>query len=64
MLPVRACLSGTLTHQEIILEAYNRRGKLISCQTTITPLLSPESVVCGVILLMEQQPSPLDGDDG
>ncbi len=53
--PVRACLSGASTHQEVTLEVYNRRGKLISCKTTITPLLSPENAICGVILLIEQQ---------
>ncbi len=64
MPPVRACLSGASAHQEIVLEACNRRGKLISCKTTITPLLSPENAICGVILLMEQQSSPSDGEDG
>ena len=57
MQPVRACLSGASAHQEVALNAYNRRGRLISCKTTVTPLLSPKSVVCGVILLMEQTSS-------
>ena len=63
MPPVRSCLSGASACQEIMLDAYNRRGKLISCKTTITPLLSPEKVTCGVILLMEQQPSSADGEN-
>jgi len=63
MPPVRACLSGASTHQEVTLAACNRRGKLISCKTTITPLLSPESAICGVILLMEQQHSSTDSED-
>ncbi len=62
MQPVRACLSGASAHQEVTLDAYNRRGRLISCKVTFTPLLDPQSAICGVILLMEQQ-SPLSGSD-
>ncbi|MGI4787670.1 MAG: CheR family methyltransferase [Janthinobacterium lividum] len=57
---VRACLTGGSTHQEIMLEARNRRGKTITCKVTITPLLGTKNAICGVILLMEQQQtSPL-----
>ncbi len=54
MQPVRACLSGASASQEITLDAYNRRGRLISCKVTVTPLLNPKSAISGVILLMEQ----------
>ncbi len=62
MQPVRACLSGAAASQKIIVEAYNRRGRLIVCQVTVTPMLDPQSVICGVILLMEQQ-SPSSAED-
>jgi two-component system CheB/CheR fusion protein len=61
--PVRACLSGASTHHETVVEACNRRGKLISCKVTITPMLDPDEVICGVILLMEQQASPSGSED-
>ena len=62
MQPVRACLSGAAASQKIIVEAYNRRGRLIVCQVTVTPMLDPQSVICGVILLLEQQ-SPSSAED-
>jgi two-component system CheB/CheR fusion protein len=63
MQPIRACLSGASTHHETVVEACNRRGKPISCKVTITPMLDPDGVICGVILLMEQQNSPSSGED-
>ena len=62
MPPVRACLSGTAPHHEMTVDACNRRGKWIACKVTITPLLDAESGICGVILLMEQQP-PAGSED-
>ena len=63
MQPVRACLSGATPHFEIMLDAHNRRGRLITCKVTITPMLGPDSVVCGVILLMEQQSPEAGAED-
>ena len=58
MQPVRTCLSGANSHFEIVLDAHNRRGQLLTCKVTVTPLLDASGVTCGVILLMEQQAPP------
>lgn len=52
--PLRACLSGERTHEEIVLEATNRRGKRFECRVTCSPLLGPARDIRGVILLMEE----------
>ncbi|HET7363192.1 MAG TPA: CheR family methyltransferase [Burkholderiales bacterium] len=51
---VRACLSGEKEHQEIVLDAVNRRGKKIQCRITCTPLVSLAKKREGAILLMEE----------
>jgi two-component system CheB/CheR fusion protein len=51
---VRPCLSGEKDHQEIELEAVNRRGKKMRCRVTCTPLLAANRQRGGVILLMEE----------
>jgi two-component system CheB/CheR fusion protein len=54
--PVRAVLTGRATFQEVVLEAMNRRGRTIQCRVTCAPLVGPERVTQGVILLMEEWP--------
>ena len=51
---VRPCLSGDKEHQEIVLDAVNRRGKKIECRITCSPLVSPAKKREGAILLMEE----------
>jgi two-component system CheB/CheR fusion protein len=51
---VRPCLSGEKEHQEIVLDAVNRRGKKIECRITCSPLVSPAKKREGAILLMEE----------
>ena len=51
---IRPCLSGEADHQEVVMDAVNRRGKKIKCQITCTPLLSPNKKRQGVILLMDE----------
>ena len=51
---VRPCLAGELDHQEIVLDAVNRRGKKIKCRITCSPLVSPAKKREGAILLMEE----------
>jgi two-component system CheB/CheR fusion protein len=54
--PIRSSLAGE--HQEVMLDATNRRGKSMRLKVTCTPLASPtKQNVSGVILLME----PVDG---
>jgi len=51
---IRPCLVGEIDHQEVALDAVNRRGKKIRCQVTCTPLDSSGKEPRGVILLMEE----------
>jgi two-component system CheB/CheR fusion protein len=54
--PIRSGLAGG--HEEVILDATNRRGKAMRLKVSCTPLVSPtKQAVSGVILVME----PLDG---
>ncbi|MUL37420.1 CheR family methyltransferase [Gloeocapsopsis dulcis] len=55
--PIRTCLAAESEYVEIILDAVNRRGKLIQCKVTCTPLLERTKEIRGVILLMEEQAS-------
>jgi two-component system CheB/CheR fusion protein len=51
---VRPCLAGEREHQEIVLDAVNRRGKKIQCRITCSPLLSAARKHDGAILLMQE----------
>jgi two-component system, chemotaxis family, CheB/CheR fusion protein len=52
---IRACLAGEADHQEITLDAINRRGKAITCRIGCNPLMSPDKARQGIILLMEEE---------
>ncbi len=49
--PFRACLLDRDCHQELTMEATNRRGRRIRCQIILTPLAGVENEVHGVIIL-------------
>ena len=51
---LKACLSGESTHEQLILDAVNRRGKKILCQVTCSPLLGSEASVTGAIIVMDE----------
>jgi len=51
---IRPCLAGETDHQEVVLDAVNRRGKKIKCRITCTPLLSATKKRDGVMLLMDE----------
>ncbi|MEB3336016.1 MAG: PAS domain-containing protein [Leptolyngbyaceae bacterium] len=51
---IRECLAGHTAFQEITLEAVNRRGKLIQCKVTCTPLYGVARKIEGAILIMEE----------
>src|SRR5262249_48206998 len=38
---IRPCLNGESTHNEVVLDATNRRGKAIKCRVTVSPLMAP-----------------------
>jgi two-component system, chemotaxis family, CheB/CheR fusion protein len=55
--PLRACLSGESTREEVVVEAVNRRGKPFQCSVICIPLAAAagggDGAVTGVIMLME-----------
>jgi two-component system CheB/CheR fusion protein len=50
--PIRLCLSGQSTNEQLAVPAINRRGRAIECRVTCTPLLGQEDVT-GALLLIE-----------
>jgi two-component system, chemotaxis family, CheB/CheR fusion protein len=51
---LKACLNGDSAMEQAVLDAVNCRGNPVRCSVTLTPLLSGQSAVRGVILLMEE----------
>jgi two-component system CheB/CheR fusion protein len=51
---VRPCLAGDAPHQEVTIDAVNRRGKKMRCRVSCTPLFSAQKKRGGAILLMEE----------
>ena len=51
---IRPCLAGEVDHQQVVLDAVNRRGKPIRCRVVCTPLLAPGKQRQGVILTMDE----------
>ena len=54
---LRACLSGASAREEQMVMARNRRGRTFNCKVTCSPLISQNSDVLGVILLIEEAQS-------
>jgi two-component system CheB/CheR fusion protein len=50
--PVRRCLSGESTGEDVVVEATNRRGRPVTCQVTCLPLRG-ERAPRGVIVVTE-----------
>ena len=55
---IRKCLDGTMEQEIGTLEATNRRGKRIFCRVGCAPLLGQDGRSIGVILTMEEDPTP------
>ena len=54
--PIKACLAGTIESHEALLPALNRRGRAITCKTSIFPLAGRGAdKPRGVIVLMDDQ---------
>jgi two-component system CheB/CheR fusion protein len=51
---IRACLVGESGHEEVTLDATNRRGKAIKCRVTCTPIVGATQEHHGTILMMEE----------
>ncbi len=52
---IRACLIGESDHEEVALDAVNRRGKSMKCRVTCTPIVGASKERHGTILMMEEQ---------
>jgi two-component system CheB/CheR fusion protein len=64
---LRAVLGGASDREVVALQAVNRRGRPITCTTTVLPLVAPpgsRAPATGAILLMEDGPPAGDGADG
>jgi two-component system CheB/CheR fusion protein len=65
---LRSVLAGSSKRESAVLEAVNRRGRSIECDTTILPLITPDGDgdgVRGAIILMRDGPArDHDGDHG
>ena len=53
--PIRACLTGEASYQEVSLDATDRRGHPLRCKVISTPLQSKVNGTYGVILLVEEE---------
>jgi two-component system CheB/CheR fusion protein len=52
--PLRACLSGKSSREELVVTATNRRGREFQCRVVCMPLGSQsDGEVSGVIVMME-----------
>ena len=51
---LKACLNGEYSHEQVVLDAVNRRGRKILCQVTCAPLLGSEASVAGAIIAMDE----------
>ncbi len=56
--PIRACLSGQSSGEQLTLAAVNRRGRQITCLVTISPLKADTHERDGVILVMDEDSAP------
>ena len=52
--PLKAVLSGDSPEETMVLAATNRRGRELSCQVTLTPLVNRDGSVRGAIVLMQE----------
>lgn len=52
--PIRACMEGKAEHEELVLEAVNRRGRAVQCRVTCTPFLDPDGSTSGAVLVMDE----------
>jgi two-component system, chemotaxis family, CheB/CheR fusion protein len=52
---VRPCLNGNSNHNEVVVNATNRRGKAIKCRVTCSPLVALDKGPHGAIILMTEE---------
>jgi two-component system CheB/CheR fusion protein len=53
--PINQCMKTGGESQKVVLKAVNRRGRPIDCQITCSPMVTPQGIVEGAVLMMEEQ---------
>jgi len=53
--PIKSCLTGKCKHDQLTLSVINRLGQSIECQVNLMPLLTENSVVIGVVIMMKAE---------
>jgi len=51
--PIRRCLTGESTHEEVHVDAVSRRGRSMHARVRISPLLGQDKEIVGVIVLTD-----------
>ncbi|HEU4411306.1 MAG TPA: CheR family methyltransferase [Polyangiaceae bacterium] len=51
---IRACIAGEDDYKEAVVDATNRRGKMIACKVACNPLSPLDGTARGAVLLMEE----------
>jgi two-component system CheB/CheR fusion protein len=59
--PIRACLTGESDLTDVMVTATDRRGKVLQCKVTCTPLMG-RSQVQGVIMMIDEIPAPSESE--
>jgi two-component system CheB/CheR fusion protein len=57
---LRATLAGSAEPIVVLADATNRRGRRLTCRVTCSPLVGMQGEAKGVILVMEENPTPVD----
>ena len=56
--PIRACIEGRSEHEEVTLDAVNRRGRTIHCLVSCTPFAGMDREIRGAVLVMHEFEEP------
>lgn len=62
--PIRACIEGRSEHEEITLDAVNRRGRAIRCQISCTPFAGADREIRGAVLVMHEYEEAVESAAG
>jgi two-component system CheB/CheR fusion protein len=62
--PIRACIEGRSEHEELTLDAVNRRGRTIQCLVTCTPFAGPGREIRGAVLVMHEHEEAVESAGG
>jgi two-component system CheB/CheR fusion protein len=54
--PIRRCLAGSVDHEELVVDAVNRRGRDVRTRVRVSPLRGKAGEIEGVIILTDDEP--------